>query len=208
MQRVIDCDVDGVLLDIYTPVEKMLNESGYDIKFERDCTTWSMQSLGELRPLVLTAFTDPNIRVKAEWYSYAESMLMALSKFASQQGFQVILNTHEINPDCANIKYTKCKNIISKLGVRNIGINVQTGGKKVQLENSQICIEDSLPNLIASPAYLKFLIPHRHNSPKTNTMPVDIIRIEPLRLTEIFAEAGGFSSESYRGISDIRYSAG
>lgn len=208
MQRVIDCDVDGVLLDIYTPIEKMLSESGYDIKFERDCTTWGMQSLGEVRPLVLTAFTDPNIRAKAEWYPYAESMLMALSRFASQQGFRVILNTHETNPACADIKYTKCKSIISKLGVHNVGINVQVGGKKAQLEDSKICIEDSLPNLIASPAYLKFLVPHKHNSPKTNTMPVDIIRIEPLRLTEIFAEVGGLSSDLYRSVSNIRYSAG
>lgn len=207
MQKVISCDVDGVLLDIYTPIEQWINSFGYDLDFERDCTTWGMESLGKLRPLVFSAFANSEIRGKAEWYPYAESLLLALCDFASKQGFQLVLNTHESSLSCADIKFNKCKELISRLGVSNIAVNIQTGGHKLPCKNERICIEDSLPNLIDSPAYLKFLIPHRHNSPKTNVMPVNILRLAPQGLIGVFSK-GGDHVESRRGLQNIRCAVG
>lgn len=185
VKNVIECDVDGVLLDIYSPVEQELMNRGMNFKFDHDVHTWDMKETGELRPELLRLLTSPEMRVKACWYSWAGDLAQSLYYLAQNKGWKLVFNSHEVSPDTAGIKSKLLKEFKDCYNLKDAEIIVQCGKSKEMQSNAVICVEDCLPNIIRSQAPIKFLIAHTHNSPKTNAIPSNIIRVTPYQVMQM-----------------------
>ena len=172
IKNIIELDVDGVLLDIYTPVEKYLSLCGIDFRFERDASSYSLDELGDLRNPVKKALTDADMRCRALFYDGAVDFLTALCQFADDNGLTVLLHTSEYNAASAAEKKKKLDYLQSKTHISFDYIIEK--GDKIMLPNTLICIDDSVDNLKRSNAPIKILYAQFHNK----EYPDDMIRVE------------------------------
>ena len=159
---IVEIDVDGVLLDIYTPVENYLRQQGLQFSFVERVKTWSMKETGNLRPVLIKLLTDADIRKSANWYPGADIFVKELSDKCREMGYKLVLNTHEFNIPCANVKVEKLKELSEITGVEFVQ-NVQCGYRKEMLD-SLICVDDSLENICRSPAKNPLLYNSFHNT--------------------------------------------
>lgn len=160
--NIVEVDVDGVLLDVYTPVEEHLRRQGLRFSFAESVKTWSMKETGNLRPMLLKLLTDADTRKYANWYSGADIFVKALSDKCNELGYKLVLNTHEFNIPCANVKAAKLKELKELTGAKFVS-NVQCGYSKEMLD-SIICVDDSLENICRSPSKDPLLFNSFHNT--------------------------------------------
>lgn len=160
--NIIELDVDGVLLDVYTPVEKYLASQGLYFSFKNSVRTWGMRETGNLRPVLLKLLTDAEIRKNADWYDGAVKFVDYMSKFCKRHDYKLVLNTHEFNYSAAQIKANKLEELKSAVS-EDFDINIQCGPCKEML-NSYICIDDSLENICRSTAEYPLLFNSFHNT--------------------------------------------
>lgn len=159
---IVEVDVDGVLLDVYTPVENYLKQQGLNFSFEKSVKTWSMKETGNLRPMLLKLLTDADTRKYAMWYKGAVEFVSALADECKKQGYKLVLNTHEFNIPCANVKVEKL-NELRELTGADFETNIQCGYKKEMLD-SLVCVDDSLENICRSPSKNPLLFNTFHNT--------------------------------------------
>lgn len=160
--NIIELDVDGVLLDVYTPVEKYLASQGLHFSFKDSVRTWGMKETGNLRPMLLKLLTDAEIRKNADWYDGAVAFVDYLAKLCKRHNYKLVLNTHEFNYEAAKVKVDKLEELKSAVS-DDFDINVQCGPCKEML-NSYICIDDSLENICRSTAKYPLLFDSFHNT--------------------------------------------
>ena len=160
--NIVEIDVDGVLLDVYTPVEEHLRQQGLRFSFEKSVKTWSMKETGNLRPVLLKLLTDADTRKYATWYPGAVEFISVLADKCREQGYKLVLNTHEFNMPCANVKVEKLKELRALTGAR-FETNIQCSYNKEMLD-SLICVDDSLENICRSPSKNPLLFNSFHNT--------------------------------------------
>lgn len=160
--NIIELDVDGVLLDVYTPVEKYLASQGLYFSFKDSVRTWGMRETGILRPMLLKLLTDAEIRKNADWYDGAVNFVEYIARFCKRHNYKLVLNTHESNYAAAKVKLDKLEGLKSEV-IEDFDINVQCGPCKEML-NSYICIDDSLDNICRSTAKHPILFNSFHNT--------------------------------------------
>lgn len=177
MCKIIECDVDGVLLDIYTPVEEYLNSPkvNYKFSFENEVKTWGMTELGAKRYFVLEHLTNSVLRGRAKFYDGAVEFIRGICDKAKEKGYEVVLNTVESNSACAYEKNKLLVDFRAKVG-RSFTINVQSYKRNKEMLCSDIVIEDSIPNIERSNARVKILKNMFHNRTNYNIIKTDYIR--------------------------------
>lgn len=156
--RLIEIDVDGVLLDPYPSAERYLAQQGYDVRFNQ-CSTYGLHELGKLREPTLKALTSPVVRKNSRLYPGADKFIKQLSVAASEFYWDVCLHTSEYNAECIPIKKKIIENIVSDMPVRAV---IEVGDKHM-FGNAFICIEDCADNLLRSPAPIKICRAQFHN---------------------------------------------
>lgn len=177
MNGIVEIDVDGVLLDIYTPIELYLYVNGRSFSFSEKVKTWGMSECGymyskELKKLLV----DPELRSQAQFYDGALDFVYEMDKYAKRRGMQVVLNSHEYRMDTAKVKQRILEGMISKCGFYDILINISKGFSKEMLD-SYICIDDAIPNIERSTAKYRILYGMFHNVPDYNRIPKGSERI-------------------------------
>ena len=167
--RLIECDVDGVLLDIWTPVEVYYREKGVHFSFEEEVKSFGMMELGNRRREVLNLLCDSEIRKRCIFYNGADSFIAMLVGIVRQRGYSVVLNTHERDKDVAEVKRNLLVAFEKRVGMLVgydvsgvLGCNIGIGGTKEML-NSYVVIDDAIPNLKRSTADYKLLFDRFHN---------------------------------------------
>lgn len=178
VQKILELDVDGVLLDVYTPVELYLSLNGQNFSFAENIKTWGMSECGpvvskELKKLIV----DPELRGQATFYNGAIDFLYEIYKYSKQKNMQLVLNSHEFRRDTAKVKQHIIENMLSTSGLSDIKYNISSGLNKEML-NSYICIDDSIPNIETSKAKYRILYGMFHNTPTYNIIPKGSERIE------------------------------
>ena len=164
--NIIELDVDGVLLDVYTPVEKYLASQGLYFSFKDSVRTWGMRETGILRPMLLKLLTDAEIRKNADWYDGAVNFVEYIARFCKRHNYKLVLNTHESNYAAAKVKLDKLEGLKKEV-TEDFDINVQCSPCKEML-NSYICIDDSLDNICRSTAKCPILFNSFHNTEMYN----------------------------------------
>lgn len=163
---IVECDVDGVLLNIYKPIEDYLEYKGKPelrgFKFEDRVRSWGMQELGNLRKDIFELIKRPDLRAKAVWYYGAEDFLYNLYSICMEHNAVLVLNSHESSVDAGRVKLDLLVNLASRLGILPI-INVQVSRGSKEMLKSYICIDDCVNNLLRSPASYKFVVSACHN---------------------------------------------
>lgn len=167
--RLIECDVDGVLLDIWTPVEAYYRERGVHFSFEEEVKSFGMMELGNRRREVLNLLCDSEIRKRCTFYSGSDIFIAMLLGIAVQRRYSVVLNTHERDMAVAEVKRSLLVDFEGRVG-RLLGrdvtgvlsSNISIGGTKEML-NSYVVIDDAVPNLNRSKADYKLLFDRFHN---------------------------------------------
>ena len=173
--KIVEIDVDCVLLDVYTPVENYLRERGINFKFADSVRTFGMKETGQLRSTLLHLLTDADMRRQAEWYNGAKSFVRFLSEYCKYHNYALVLNTHERNYAAAQVKLQKLEELQMETGAC-FESNVQCGGRKEML-HSFICVDDCLDNICRSPAEHPLLFNMCHNTELYNGYRKGIVRV-------------------------------
>lgn len=158
-RKLIEVDVDGVLLDPYTPAEKWLSAKGYDITFEK-CTSYSLKELGELSKPAKTALIHPVVRSNSKPYQGAAKFLRQLAAMANEFYWDVVLHSSEFVIECVPIKNRLIDELIEGTPIHK---HIELGPKHM-LKDSFICVEDCLDNLHSSDAPIKICRKQFHNT--------------------------------------------
>lgn len=178
MRKIIECDVDGVLLDIYTPIEVALEKRGTPFSFEREVRTWGMTECGGRAKELKALLSDPELRSQSHFYIGAIDFLRNLNLICNNRGWVLALNSHEWRIDTANVKAQILDNLrLTYPYLSNVCINISKGTKKEML-NSYIVIDDAIPNIEQSVATHRILYGMFHNTPMYNKIPKGAERIE------------------------------
>ena len=176
MNRIVECDVDGVLLDIYTPVEEALKRQGIEFSFKDSVKTWGMKEIGPLRNTIIPMLLDAELRSQAQWMTGAKDFVKQLSDLCEQLGYTLVLNTHERYYATAKVKLSLLQELAAETEV-NFEINVQCGYVKEMLK-SYICIDDSLDNIVRSKSKNPLLFNSFHNTELYNGYRCNIHRVD------------------------------
>lgn len=180
MKKILECDVDGVLLDIYTPAEIYFNNiTDGNFKFANEVKTWGMTELGNRRGIALESLTNSEVRKGAKFYNGAVEFVRGLCTVTNDRGYEVVLNTVESNSQCAYVKNKILTNFMNEVG-RHFTINIQVGRQKEMLI-SDIVIEDSIPNIERSTARIKLLKDMFHNTSRYNLIKTNYVRCNNYR---------------------------
>lgn len=175
MLKILECDVDGVLLNIWEPVEKVLQQRhrNCDFTFEKYVTTFDMSELGVAKTEVLDLLLSAEIRSKAPFFQGAETFVKELCQLCEKNDMVLVFNTQEKTKQSGEVKRAKMQEFLERVSTlypykeESVYINVQVGGRKEML-NSFIVIDDAIPNLLLSEAKNKLLFDRFHNKEKYN----------------------------------------
>lgn len=176
--KIFECDVDGVLLDIYTPVDKYMQRQDSSFSCKDRIHTWSMRELGVHRKPVLDLLLSEQVRNDSDFYPNVDNFILGLCTLAKVNGGLLVFNSHEMLQSSAKVKYKKLKAKLESLGISNdiYTINISCGVKKEMLK-SFVVIDDALPNIEQSSAQNKILFGLFHNDPCYNRIPEDCVRL-------------------------------
>lgn len=159
------CDVDGVLLECYPPINsRIINEFGYptDFRIQRVVRSWNMMELPEeIRRFALDCMGDAEI---VEQYTFKKGSMKFVKELydcITESGGEFIFNTHCFNEEVGRVRRQQLEMLSQKLGIHPT-YNISIGKKKVNCP-SDIIIDDCMNNLDASPAETKILFSMFHN---------------------------------------------
>lgn len=161
MCKILECDVDGVLFDIWTPVENRLQYENIDFKFDRDVCTYSMRETGERRKRLLELLLSADIRKEADFFQGADDFVSSLYEFCKKNDMRLLLNTHELYTDAAVVKGSRIAGLVRRTGIA-CDVNITVGGVK-RMPSSFVVIDDCMDNLLLSPAICRILFDRFHN---------------------------------------------
>lgn len=168
-QRIFECDVDGVIFDIWSPVEKILAERGVDFSFDRDVKTYQMYELGNLRDEVLRLLLDADVRHRASFFAGADAFVRYLSYYCRSNDFALVFNTHEHNREAAIEKQNRLISFFKESGLteRDYMYQISMADNKEMLK-SVIVIDDCVANLERSDAVCRIIFDRFHNRGETD----------------------------------------
>ena len=176
MDKIVEVDVDGVLLDIYSPVEQYLSKRGIPFSFESNVITWGMTECGGLEKDLKKLLIDPKLRSESTFYPNAVQFVKDIATIAKDRNWRLVFNSHEFRKDTAKIKAKIIEDLISDNNL--VADYVVSCGVHKEMLNSHICIDDSIPNIEASKAKHRIIFGMFHNTPMYNKIPKGAERIE------------------------------
>lgn len=175
MSKRLVLDVDGVICDIWTGTENIVNSEGTNFSFRSDVLDFRMTNLAPiLRKNILSLFAEPQIfktalfmpcdfanidshnhnRVRAEaWLSLFRELRRA--------GTEIVLHTHVANKGCADERKAWLK---AAFGSECPEIICDIGESKAVMRGD-IIVDDCLKNLIQADTQIRILPVLFHNRP-------------------------------------------
>lgn len=162
LSKLIEIDVDGVLLDPYTPAEHYLMRNGIRVDFNK-CSTYGLYELGVQRRSAIKALISSEVRRNSRPYPGAEQFLRQLAAIASEYYWQIVLHTSEFEEACIPVKAKLLRDLTKQLPAQAPVSGNIVLGEKPMFANAFICIEDSVENLERSPAPVKICRSQFHN---------------------------------------------
>jgi 5'(3')-deoxyribonucleotidase len=169
--HILEVDVDGVLGDLYTPIEKVINKEypEANFSFQKDVHSFGMKDLNpQIRARIFELFKDPQIIINEPLYYGAKSFLKQLYKISEKKGCQLVIHTHMMSPQVAIVRKLWLEALIKELNIKKTQIVIDCGDSKTMLHNRNVVVEDCIENLCKSTASVKILRTMPHNNEKTN----------------------------------------
>lgn len=173
MSKRLVLDVDGVICDIWTGTENIVNAEGTNFSFCSDVLDFRMTNLAPiLRKNILSLFADPQTFKNALFMPWnfadlgspnlvrAEDWLN-LFRALRKAGTEIVLHTHVANKQCADERKAWLK---TAFGSECPEIICDIGDSKSVMKGD-IVVDDCLNNLIQADANIRVLPVLFHNRP-------------------------------------------
>lgn len=181
MKRVV-VDVDGVLLDIHSALEKQLQAQGYDFSMSRVLTydfnkslpqdkvpDWLINSdkgyeffLNVPRSKIFEELGNVELFKTADFY---EDAIQEIKDMVLSHNAQVIISTQSFTEEIANVKKER---LLDRLAGYPIEYKDFIGDSKGIIEEADYVIEDCISNIDMYDCH-KVLVSKPYNQPEFNT---------------------------------------
>lgn len=191
----IEIDLDGVIADIYSPVERLIKGEGYhNFTFDNVKTYEAKEpNIGCPRVEMNKWFNRPEIYNIIEPYKGVEELISWLLR----NKVKVVINTKStIEVEEGKRVWIEALKHRIKDGKIHYIIETSAGLKKM-LKNSRVLIEDSLENIRRSPAETKFLISRHHNKKENNLKYISLFEDNELYVISEYSEIKNRLKEFY-----------
>jgi 5'(3')-deoxyribonucleotidase len=163
--KVIEVDMDGVCVDIYSYIEEKVKSEGYkDFTFD-NIKTYNMvnSGIGCPRVVIQKYFFDEKV---FEECTISEQAIEFFKWVNTLEDTVLVIHSHATKSEILDAK----REIVKVLDEEGIIYKLQLDSTpmKRMLKDSYIVIEDSLDNLYSSTADIKILFKQHHNKRENN----------------------------------------
>lgn len=159
------CDVDGVLMECYAVINKVLIKEfnlSQDFRIQAKVKSWGMLELPEpIRNRALELMGNPEIVETYYFRPGSKKFVKTIYEIAKANGGELVFNTHCFNQAVADVRAKQLTTLAAELGI-SPKYNISVGAKKINA-NGKVIIDDYDGNLRNSEAPIKVHYGMFHN---------------------------------------------
>lgn len=175
-KKIVELDVDGVIGDLYSPIEKIIRTEFPDknFRFEKDVKSFGMKGVDpKIKKRIFELFKDPEIIKNEPLYSGCKTFLKKLYAISKKNNFDIVIHTHMLDKYVAEARKTWLESLITSLRLDGVKVVIDCGKEKNMFKGTYYVVEDCIENLKKSDAQIKILLDRPHNNEKTNAGLLD-----------------------------------